>query len=150
MIKLNLDRKFKGNKKGFYKYVNDKRKTRENMDPLQKETGDLVTRDVEKAEVLNDFFASFFTGIAPATPSKSKAGTGREKNQLLFRSTDQFREYLRKQKVHKSMGLGEMNPRVLRELADEVAKPLLIIFEKWWLCNEVSTDCNTENITPTF
>ena len=43
--------------------------------PLQKETGDLVTRDVEKAEVLNDFFASFFTGIAPATPSKSKAGT---------------------------------------------------------------------------
>lgn len=86
MVKLNLDRKFKGNKKGFYKYVSDKRNTRENMDPLQKETGDLVTRDMEKAEVLNDFFAPFFTGIAPATPSKSqkaKAGTGREKNHLL-------------------------------------------------------------------
>jgi len=28
--------------------------------PLQKEAGDLVTRDVEKAEVLNDFLASVF------------------------------------------------------------------------------------------
>jgi len=27
---------------------------------LQKEVGDLVTQDVEKAEVLNDFFASVF------------------------------------------------------------------------------------------
>ena len=26
------------------------------------ETGDLVMRDTEKAEVLNDFFASVFTG----------------------------------------------------------------------------------------
>ena len=31
------------------------------MGPLWKETGDLVTRDEEKAEVLNDFFASVFT-----------------------------------------------------------------------------------------
>ena len=29
--------------------------------PLQKETGDLVTRDMEKAEVFSDFFASVFT-----------------------------------------------------------------------------------------
>ena len=31
------------------------------MGPLWKETGDLVTQDMEKAEVLNDFFASVFT-----------------------------------------------------------------------------------------
>ena len=37
-------------------YVGDRRKTRENVGPLQKETGDLVTWDV-KADVLNDFFA---------------------------------------------------------------------------------------------
>ena len=32
------------------------------MEPLQKETGALVMRDMEKAEVLNDLFASVFTG----------------------------------------------------------------------------------------
>ena len=31
------------------------------MGPLQKETEDLVTRDMEKDEVRNDFFASVFT-----------------------------------------------------------------------------------------
>ena len=35
---------------------------RKDMGPLQKETGDLVMRDTKKAEVLNDFFASVFTG----------------------------------------------------------------------------------------
>jgi len=45
------------NKRDFYKYVSDRRKTKENVSPLWKEAGDLVTRDVEKAEVLNNFFA---------------------------------------------------------------------------------------------
>ncbi|KFQ73472.1 hypothetical protein N337_08981, partial [Phoenicopterus ruber ruber] len=60
-IELNLARDITGNKKSFYRDVGDKRKTKENMGPLQKETGDLATRDMEKAEVLNDFFASVFT-----------------------------------------------------------------------------------------
>ncbi|KFW07543.1 hypothetical protein N327_05512, partial [Fulmarus glacialis] len=62
LIELNLARDIKGNKKSFYRYVRDKRKTREKVGPLRKEMGDLVTRDVEKAEVLNDFFTSIFTG----------------------------------------------------------------------------------------
>ncbi|PKU35024.1 hypothetical protein llap_14673 [Limosa lapponica baueri] len=59
---LNLARDIKDNKKKFYRYVRDKGKTREHVGPLQKETGDLVTQDVEKAELLNNLFASVFTG----------------------------------------------------------------------------------------
>lgn len=42
---LNLARDIKGNQKSFCKCITNKRKTRENVNPLWKETGDLVTQD---------------------------------------------------------------------------------------------------------
>ena len=56
------------------------------MDPLQKEMGDLVTWDMEKDKVLNDFFILVFTSKCSshtAKLQKAKAGTGRMKNCLL-------------------------------------------------------------------
>ncbi|KFQ67578.1 hypothetical protein N335_10393, partial [Phaethon lepturus] len=61
-LELNLTRDAKNKKKGFCRYVSQKRKVKESVTPLMSKTGKLVTTNEEKAKVLNDFFASVFTG----------------------------------------------------------------------------------------
>ncbi|GAB0209349.1 hypothetical protein GRJ2_003400600 [Grus japonensis] len=109
---LNLARDVKDNKKSFYRYVSEKRRMRENVGPLQNETGDLVTQDMEKAEVLNDFFASVFTGKSLSHTAQVTEGKGRdwENAEPPTVGEDQVREYLRNLKVHKSMGPDELHP----------------------------------------
>ena len=59
-LELKLAAGVKGNKKLFYKFINSKRRTRENLHSLLDEAGNVTTEDKEKAEVLNVFFTSTF------------------------------------------------------------------------------------------
>ncbi|KFZ51818.1 hypothetical protein N338_12594, partial [Podiceps cristatus] len=61
-MELNLARDVKNNKKGSYRYTGQKSQAKESVPPLVNEKGELAVIDVEKAEVLNEFFASVFSG----------------------------------------------------------------------------------------
>ena len=112
------------------------------MGLFQKETGDLVTRDRKKAEVLNDFFASVFTskGSRHTAQAAESKGKNWEEKDLPAVSEDQIQDHLKNPKVHKFMGPNEIHPWVLRELADEAAKLLYVIFKRSWQSDEVPTD----------
>jgi len=73
-MELNFARDLKDNKKGFYRYIGRKRQTKDSVPPLIKGNRELVSSDVEKAEVFNECFASDFTGgqmMASSAPSAS-------------------------------------------------------------------------------
>ncbi|PKU45837.1 glycerol kinase [Limosa lapponica baueri] len=113
-LELKLARDVKVNKKGFFKSIGGKRKTRENVGPLLNETGAMVTEDAEKAELLNALFASVFT--AQASPQESqtleeteKVWTKEEENQVVEENQD--REQLSKLDICKSMGPDGMHPK---------------------------------------
>ena len=74
---------------------------KENVGPLQNETGDLVTQDMEKAELLNNFFPSVFTGKCLSHTVQVTEGKGWdwENEEPPTVAEDQVREYLRNMKV---------------------------------------------------
>jgi len=61
-LELNLARNVQGNENCLYKHISSTRKTRTKVGLLLKVAEDFVTKDMEKAEVLNTFFTSVFTG----------------------------------------------------------------------------------------
>ncbi|KAK4823212.1 LOW QUALITY PROTEIN: hypothetical protein QYF61_027359 [Mycteria americana] len=112
--------------------------------------GNIATKDEEKAEVLNAFFASVFnsqTTYPQGIQLPELEDRDGEQNKLPIIQEEAVNDLLHHLDTHKSMGPDGIHPRVLRELAEELAKPSPSFISS---PGEVLDDWRLANVMPIY
>ncbi|GAB0188526.1 mitochondrial enolase superfamily member 1 [Grus japonensis] len=148
-LELKLARDVKNYKKGFFRYVNNKQKQKDNIGPLLNRRGELVTNNADKAEVLNAFFTSVFTSTTGPLALGTKIQVNANTDPLSVKE-ELVCELLQELDPYKLIGPDHIHPRVLRELADIIVRLLSIIFEKLWRSGDIPEDWKKTNVTPMY
>ncbi|XP_072107366.1 uncharacterized protein [Mobula birostris] len=150
--KINYERKLANNikedTKSFFKYIKSKRQVRVDIGPIENDTGEIVMGDEEIAEELNKYFASVFTEEDSRIPD-TQGWQGREVCAVTI-TTEKVLRKLNRLKVDNSPGPDGMHPRVLKEVAVEIAEALAMIFQKSIDSGMVPEDWKIANVTPLF
>ena len=124
-----IARQAKKNPKVFYRHVNGKLKTRSGVTDLVSEDGRQITSDREKADLFNQYFSSVYTlENIQDIPTVLDRG-GKVLNNIEITEI-QVLDILKNLKPEKSPGPDNIHPRVLKECATELVKPLTLLFRK--------------------
>ena len=129
LFELTLAKEAKRNPKAIFSYVNSKLKTKTGIADIDIDTGKATT-DSEQAEALNEFFSDAFTEeYTRIIPSFHTEDARKPLEELKF-TEEKVKERLESSNPHKSPGPDGLHPRVLKELSNEISKPLAIIMQK--------------------
>ena len=109
----------KRNPKAFYRYVRSKMKTKSTVGDLERLDGTMADTDVQKADVLNSFFASVFTTEGEGDiPQFERRAYNTELVDLSITKAG-IERILKTLNTSKSPGPDGLHPRPLAEMAEQ-------------------------------
>ena len=138
----------KEDNKIFWKFIQSKTKSKENIPCIMDENGEVQMNNKIKAELLNKFFQSIFTiegttqGISIFPPRTD------QKLETIEFDIQKVQEHLEKLKETKSSGPDQMHPKFLKETAKNIAEPLTKIFQKSIEARKIPNTWKLANVTP--
>lgn len=143
--------RIKDNPKSFYSYTKSKLKTRETVGPID-DGNTVLSADIDVANVLNNYFSSVFTHESGQLPEPVDLFTG-DRDDILsdvaFNEQDVL-SLLKNLKPGKAPGPDKFYPKILKELANEIAHPIFLIFQQSLQQGAVPVEWKTANVTPIF
>ena len=150
-IEKDIAKKAKKNPKQFWKYVNSKTKTRQGISQLYMPDKDKLTEnDSEKADTLLEHFTSLFThepiGPTPKPPQQEYQSVLKD----IYITEDQIKKKLSGLLPSKSPGPDDIHPGFIKELADEIAKPLQTIFNTSLQTHKLPAEWKTAHVSAIF
>ena len=154
LYERNLAKEAKTNPKKIWKYINSKSKSRTGIgdlcrDPLDNKS-EKTEDDGEKANILADFFSSVYSTEKDSTiPELAKKQVETEWTQIQIK-VEEVEQILSNLKPDKSPGPDNLSPRLLKEMAKEIAIPLTIIFKKSLESKQIPSDWKKANVSPIY
>jgi hypothetical protein len=139
-----------GNSKPFFAYLKSKLKSRTPVGPLKRKDGTVVNDSKEMAAVLNSYFSSVFTdeGDDPV-PAADNCETGSKLENIRI-NEKMVMEKLKNLKPAAAPGPDGIGSMLLKELEEQVSKPLTAIYNKSLGTGDVPADWKRAHVTPIY
>ena len=149
-VEKNLAKNAKKNPKKFYSYLKSKTSNRVGVGPLLGEEG-LVTDDKEMAGILNAQYTSVFTSEdTTSMPEPELLYTGGNPLNVVRFEREEVEKKLRKVKSSGAPGPDGLWSKVLHDMAEVLAVPLTIIFNRLMEEGGVPQIWRMANVCPIF
>ena len=146
-----LTSNIKTNPKAFWKYANTRLKTKPGIDVLKDELGQPKSSPSDKSKLLNEFFSSVFTTEDQTTmpaPQHRHLPVGRLSDVVI--TSEEVHQKLLKLNVSGAPGPDGLHPRVLKELAPQIAAPLSWLFNACLETSSVPNEWRHAVVVPIF
>ena len=139
----------KSNPKSFYAYINSAKKTRGKIGPLKNGEGELITEPKEQARILNEFYASVFTTGGTCDEQRDENWEGGSLDDIEI-TESKVLHVIESLKEHSACGPDGIPPRVIKEMKNELARPLTLLFRKSLDTGKIPDDWRLAEVTPIF
>ena len=116
--------------KSFWRYVQSKTKTKDKIEAISDNTGNLQHLDSIKVTLLNNYFTSVFTKENLETLPNIEDKPSESYLESVIIDSEKVRKYLSTLNPTKSSGPDNMHPKLFKELSDIIAEPLSEVFRK--------------------
>ena len=146
-----LARNIRNNVKSFWKYVNSKKKNKSKVNDLKDANGVFVSEDDKKAEVLNFQYAQTFTvEDTDDMPTFQNRPLFTDALTDIIITEEDVLLLLLALRIDKSAGPDQIHPRILKEIAHQIAKPLTKIYQLSVTGGIVPCQWKLANVVPIF
>jgi hypothetical protein len=139
-----------GNKRPFFAYIKQRTRSRPTIGPLKDPDGNTVSDTVSMADLLNNTFKEVFTREGADNVPEPETRRYESEVRTVEFGIKQVKKKIAELRTDAAAGPDSIGPRLLKELSDQLAPALVIIFRRSMAEGIVPEDWKEANVTPIF
>ena len=145
-------KKIKINPKAFYALAREKKQVRSRIGPLQDKLGNLQADPESMANLLQDQYTSVFSKPSklPNSEDLPETDTSTPILDKITISLDDITKELNNISVHSATGPDKISPKILKECKDQLAEPLLKLWQRSLETGQIPKILKQQTIVPIF